>query len=761
MLDATNTPASAPADSQTNPPTTPGATTAQQQRMRSRAKKACKTCNSRRVKCNVMEEQPCKNCRTASIPCELMKSRRGKYERHPKHTRSGQSNNNSSGAGTTKANGSLPFEAAASETKHDHATYTSPSMSMNAPGKHKEETAASPIFHITPPSPGSTQGALNGADGADTVFLGESNSISLVHTAQSSAAASHHSPTDKLRYPIPAAVSSKTSTLPFESRRKAARIDYLTQDGAFSFPSNDVCEVLFEAYFSWFHPCFPVLDRYQFFNSYITNTLSPILFQAVLFVGASHCNGAVMRNMGYSDRQEARNTLYNRAKDIYDADYETDKITVSQALFLMSFWRAGPLLEKDTRHWLGAAISLAQTKGMHRSSSSTSFANGKLRKRIWWSLYVRDRQCSAALGLPTRIRDEDCDIEMLDPSDFEEEDHSAYPRFLGTQKREHILYAIQMAKLAVYRWFPRAVSLLMNSNRFAVGKVVLREFTPIKAPEPDSERSKLKDNLINWESELSPEMRASATASSFWASMLHLSYNNLYILLYRSAYLRSERTPQEDLGDIALQAACRNTRIIEDVLSQDLVQHSNVHVTTSLFNSLCIHTICLRRSKDTARKLAEYRAQLCLLGLRELQKTWDVTNWVLQLFFQFLDQTTAKKLLLAADNEDPVTQHQSTTGTPRATTLEEGADPISLDFDQSQLLSAQGYAVGKSEELARNSFNLDFASHLFGTKEAEDFSMFQLQPDLFSGDVFGGGLDQYYHSVLPRSDGMGEDNQFR
>jgi hypothetical protein len=117
-------------------------------------------------------------------------------------------------------------------------------------------------------------------------------------------------------------------------------------------------------------------------------------------------------------------SLSNHIKDIYDADYETDKITVSQALFLMSFWRAGPLLEKDTRHWLGAAISLAQTKGMHRSSSTTTFTDFRLRKRIWWSLYVRDRQCSAALGLPTRIRDEDCDIEMLEPSDFEE-DHSA------------------------------------------------------------------------------------------------------------------------------------------------------------------------------------------------------------------------------------------------------------------------------------------------------------------------------------------------
>lgn len=48
---------------------------------------------------------------------------------------------------------------------------------------------------------------------------------------------------------------------------------------------------------------------------------------------------------------------------------------------------------------------------------------------------------------------------------------------------------------------------------------------------------------------------------------------------------------------------------------------------------------------------------------------------------------------------------------------------------------------------------LDFESYLFGTKEAEDFSMFQLQPDLFSGDGYWGGLDQYYNSMGPRADG--------
>ena len=40
----------------------------------------------------------------------------------------------------------------------------------------------------------------------------------------------------------------------------------------------------------------------------------------------------------------------------------------------------------------------------------------------------------------------------------------------------------------------------------------------------------------------------------------------------------------------------------------------------------------------------EHRAKLCLLGLRELQRTWDVTNWVLELFFQYLDRSTAARL---------------------------------------------------------------------------------------------------------------------
>jgi hypothetical protein len=173
--------------------------------------------------------------------------------------------------------------------------------------------------------------------------------------------------------------------------------------------------------------------------------------------------------------------------------------------------------------------------------------------------------------------------------------------------------------------------------------------------------------------------------------------------------------------------------------------------TTSLFNSLCIHTICLRRSQNATRKLAEYRAQLCLLGLRELQKTWDVTNWVLQLFLQFLDQSTAKRLQLVGDTEDPPA-HQFAGG-PASSPRTVGASDFNIDFGTSP--SASGYNVGRGEDASLLQ-SMDYMTDLFGTKEAQDFSMFQLQPDLFSGDVFGGGLDQYYNSVMPRGEGSND-----
>lgn len=92
-----------------------------------------------------------------------------------------------------------------------------------------------------------------------------------------------------------------------------------------------------------------------------------------------------------------------------------------QALLLMTYWYEAPEDQKDTWHWMGVAISLAHTIALHRNPITHSTGKHKLRKRIWWSCFMRDRLIALGMRRPTRIKDEDFDVPMLEPSDFDME----------------------------------------------------------------------------------------------------------------------------------------------------------------------------------------------------------------------------------------------------------------------------------------------------------------------------------------------------
>lgn len=424
-------------------------------------------------------------------------------------------------------------------------------------------------------------------------------------------------------------------------------------------------EGLLKSYFQWFHPSFAIVDEVDVWTQHRAGTLSPLLLQAMLFVGVLHCEGQTLVDLDHGSRHRAKYVFFNRAKDIYDADYESRKIIVIQSLFLMSFMRAGALLEKDTRHWLGAAVSLAQSKALHRSDGRAENQAAKIRRRIWWSLYTRDRQCAAALGLPNRIRDEDCDFECLEPTDFE----NAYgPNVSQREREEYTTYAIGMAELAKL-----------------LGQIVHTGYLPNKTLSSDH-RALMKAKLVRWKQRLPPTMQPDAGVEqhpSFHANMQHLAYNNLLILLYRQGFIGTEDEAAKGDGVVALQAAARNTRIVEDMLSTGNLRHAQIHTITNLFNTLCIHTVQLRQAEGATKAVAELRAKLCLHGLQELQQTWEVTNWVLQLFFHYLDRTTAASLQLQEE------------GHPVA-----GAYPEMSAAAQSSTIGAVAEAVTRGNPLA-------------------------------------------------------------
>lgn len=594
---------------------------------RKRARQACIECNAKRIKCNVIEEFPCRTCADKELSCEVRESRRGKHARTQKGvSRRGRPDDHCNDlprrqlAHRSKSPETLrnAQDVAASE-----ALATLSQDRRTRAGNEPDDSA------LTLNSPGHV-GDGGRQDEEQSVFLGESTSVRYVNNLTPSQTT--ETPRSvRLLHQVPATPSKTIDIIPkLESERRQGRILWLRSQGAFAFPEAEHLETLLQVYFQWFHPCFAIVDEPDIRHQVRQETISPLLLNAMLFVAVVHSEEESLVALGLESQAKAKYTFYHRAKDLYDADYEGHKLVVIQSLFLLSFWRAGPLLEKDARHWLATVVSLSQTKALHRSTTETDRGHQDLRKRLWWGIYVRERQCAAALGLPNRIRDEDCDLEPLTSKDFDRAFSDSVPPRLSSQ---YVAYQIGMADL----------------SRF-LGQIVHSGYLPGKRLTA-SRRDSLKEQLASWKQELPENMQLDHEAEHpalLHVCMLHLAYNNLLVLLHRSDYFDNDTNKAQD-GRMSLQAASRTSRIIEDLLLEGNLRHAQIHVITNLFNALCIHTTHLRRSQGAVVSIAEHRAKICLLGLEELRKTWEMQNWILQLFFQYLDRSTAARLLAQAD----------------------------------------------------------------------------------------------------------------
>lgn len=204
------------------------------------------------------------------------------------------------------------------------------------------------------------------ADNARSFYMGESFSLSFVVNSI------YNSPGQganvKRHYPIPTNVAEHARDAA-EGLKDSdpATISYLEMRGAFSLPPRDVSDELIRVFFKSFHPAYPVFDRQAFCALYRQGSVSFLAIQTIFFLSFTSCSDSLLQRAGYQDRLTARRTCYLRAKALYDMDYEKDKVQLAAVLFLLGFWWEGPEDQKDTWHWLGSAIGLAQTLGMHRS----------------------------------------------------------------------------------------------------------------------------------------------------------------------------------------------------------------------------------------------------------------------------------------------------------------------------------------------------------------------------------------------------------
>lgn len=622
---------------------------------RRRARQACTHCNARRVKCNVTEKVPCDNCVAAGTQCQLRVSRRGKHPRHrpgqdlSKQSLSPPSQSNAPSRPEQPTSSSQIQPPAPPPPAHTPLTHPLPSRLPVVPPQQSDglalaSTSASPpdnppslvskSEHTSPNDDEMSQASIALASlsrgvrrdskpdiepdykqqyGA-SVFFGESSSIRYVGTDNF---ASSVAKLDSVPYQMGSKDRPDSSTPALEILKNRP-------DGPFTLPPRHVTTAFLAAYFQWFHPFCPIVDEQEVWHKFETGSLSTLLLQSLLLVATSHCDDLVLTDARLGNRSQVKLTFYNRATELYDANVETQSLVIIQSLILLSFWRGRVAEEKDTRHWLGIAISIAQRRGLHRSRKQGSLGpdarvsdrQKKLARRVWWSVYMHEKQAAATLGLPQRVRDEDCDVESLEAGDFEHAFSTARPQ---EERTDSIEYTIRITQLSKY-----------------LGQVVDVEYSPNRTS-TEAERTAIRDDLVQWKQTLPPSLRIDediGSQPSLHTSMIHMAYNNILILLYRNCF--TDLIFDQE-GQYALQAGARTVRIVEDMLPRGIMRHAQIHVITNLSNTLCLNVMDLRAAKGMARTSAEHRSKICLLGLGELQNTWEFRNWILQLFIRRAD----------------------------------------------------------------------------------------------------------------------------
>jgi hypothetical protein len=175
-------------------------------------------------------------------------------------------------------------------------------------------------------------------------------------------------------------------------------------------PPRAVRESLLDAFWIRCYPWTPVVER-SWLDPQQPRQIS-LLLQHAIFLAGSRVS-ATLPNCPPED-------FYKRARVLFWMGAEENPIITLSAACLLHWWNPdGPeRVSLDTSSfWLRICVGLAYQIGLHREPTGKPDAG--LRRRIWWSLVVRDSLIAAGHGRPRAIDLKLADVSPISALDFE------------------------------------------------------------------------------------------------------------------------------------------------------------------------------------------------------------------------------------------------------------------------------------------------------------------------------------------------------
>jgi hypothetical protein len=140
-------------------------------------------------------------------------------------------------------------------------------------------------------------------------------------------------------------------------------------------------------------------------------------------------------------------------------------------------------------------------------ASQLSRADKRLWKRIWWTLFTRDRSVAVALGRPVHINTDDSDVEMLCEDDFIEDEADSPAEF--APDHVHVQFFLQYVRLC-------EIMGLVLSQQYSVASKARRQ-NAIDLTHSDMA-------LADWLQNCPKEVYWEKQRHHFWSALLHSNY---------------------------------------------------------------------------------------------------------------------------------------------------------------------------------------------------------------------------------------------
>lgn len=601
-----------------------------------RSSQACQSCRMRKVRCDVTTNgSRCTNCRLDHTECVVLASRRGKNNRN----RRSSTNSQIVKSFPPQSANSISDSASTKQKRESWASYESintpviQSASGSVPACVTFDEDSDRPRSAQPPE--SNDATRNGHDHASSEAYN-----GLPTPGHGTNPSDHYQSPTSTHAPLPAFIA------PLSSRILSEDLDFLAQKGALTVPEPDLRVEILRGYLFSVHPFMPMLDFRTFVHAVLNDRedarISLLLFQAVMFAGLHSLQPDVIHRLGFKSVKQARKVFYDRVRLLYDFDIEMDNAALLQSTVLMSLWYGTWNDRRHTWHWTGLAYDVARSMGLHREPTTRHTSDKVLhfRRRLWWSLYIRDRLIALGTRRPRRIRDEDFDVAMLTLEDFDlaplEEPLQGHPLVPNSdESTSAALMCIQLAKLCICIGHVTSSQYTVLSTQPDVPHTMM--VVPRRIEGHNQELDRCDRELSDWFQALGTNIRRNSSptvrdgehsCSEVHWSILNITYLTVVNVLHRA---RASQSPSDTSISPAIQSSSRSkvkdaarslTKISQTMLRHDQVRFLGPVGVTALVAACLSHLLDVSSGDEDVRDASTFRLHQSLQVLQSLRSIY-------------------------------------------------------------------------------------------------------------------------------------------